>query len=78
MKLVLHFAAHLNTRIVRICISFLEYPLMVGSTRKAVVPGVCRNTCFWQYGADSVYDLVLSTDQNQTVEEAEAMECDAQ
>ena len=44
---------------------------MVGSARKAVMPGICRNPCFQQYGADSVYDLVLSTGYNQTVEKAE-------
>ena len=60
MKLVLLFAAQLYTRLVRICM-FFDYPLMVGSVCKAVVPGICRNTCFWQYGADSAYNLVLST-----------------
>ena len=46
----------LNTSLV--CI-FFDHPLMVGSARKAVVPGVCRNTCFRQYaGDDSAYNPV--------------------
>ena len=51
-----------HTRLVRICI-FFNYPLTAGSARKAVVivSDGCRNTCFRQYGADSVYDLVFST-----------------
>ena len=57
---------------------FFDYPVMVGSAHKAVVPSICRNTRFRQYGADSAYDHVLSTGLNQTVEKAEAMECDAQ
>ena len=34
---------------------------MVGSARTVVVPGICRNTRFCKYGADSAYNLVLST-----------------
>ena len=40
---------------------FFDYSLMIGSSRKAVLPGIWRNTRFRQYGVDSAYDLVLST-----------------
>ena len=72
VKLVLHFATQLNTRLVRICI-VLDYPLMVGSVLKAVVLGVCRNTLSNILNGDnSAYNLVLSTGENQTVEEPDA------
>ena len=59
---VLHFAAQVSTRLFRIIfLGFFDYPLMGGSAGKAVVHGICINTCFRQYGANSVYDLVLST-----------------
>ena len=51
MNLVLHFAAQLNTRLPS------KGKALLG---KAVVPGVCRNTYFQQYGDDSAYNLVLS------------------
>ena len=39
-------------------LNFIDYPLMVGSVRKAVRR--CRNSCFWQYaGDDSAYNLVF-------------------
>ena len=48
MKLVLRFAPQLIPDLFNSVI-FFDYPLMVGFARKAVVPGVCRNTCFLQY-----------------------------
>ena len=39
---------------------FFDYRIMVGSVCKAVVPGVCRNTCFRQYGDYSAYIISLS------------------
>ena len=73
-KLVLHFAAQLNTSLVRICI-FFDYPLMVGSARTEQWSAFPETPAFGNMGdEDSAYNLVLST--NQTVEEAEAMECD--
>ena len=64
MKLVLYFVTQLNTRLVRICILFYDYLLMVGSIRTEQCPAFAETPA-------------LSTSWNQTIEEAEAMECDA-
>ena len=38
-----------------------DYPVRVGSASQAFVPDICKKPYFQQYGADSVYDLVLLT-----------------
>ena len=45
-KLVLHFIAQLNTRLVRICIFFFDYLLMVGSTRTEQCPALQKHLVF--------------------------------
>ena len=45
-KLVLHFVAQLNTGLVRLCIFFFDYFLMVGSARTEEWPAFAKTPAF--------------------------------
>ena len=59
---------------------FFDYPLMGGSVRKTVVPGICRNTPASSNMAptQSMTLYFQPVKIKQSTKEAEAMECDVQ